>query len=62
MILVAACGPYNPAPVRDGTLDKPGAFSYYLLEPFESLFCVENLLERLLVRTVYLRLPIAQTN
>ncbi|XP_044471112.1 LRR receptor-like serine/threonine-protein kinase ERECTA [Mangifera indica] len=27
MILVAACGPYNPAPVRDGTLDKPVNYS-----------------------------------
>ena len=30
MILIAACRPHNPTPLPDGSLDKPGAFSFYV--------------------------------
>lgn len=30
MVLIAAFGPYNPKPLPDGSLDKPGAFSFYV--------------------------------
>ena len=30
MILIAACRPHNPTPFPDGSLDKPGAVSFYV--------------------------------